>query len=127
MLPGRTFLLLPPLVGVLVAGCSGVHLGVIEHYVTVVNEDDSTHEVYVTITRDDSTVVDETSPVGAGDHWDVSTLDEAGDYRVVVETTGGGRVNESYTLPLVEGPRKSFHRVRIEADGSLEARVYWQD
>ena len=56
----------------------------------------------------------------------MASIDEEGDYRVVVRTAEGESVNTSYSLPPVEGDRKSFLDVRIEADGTLSELLYWE-
>lgn len=126
MLPRRTIIPAVLALCLVLAGCSGVLHTVVRHDVTVVNDDDSTHEARVTITEGGSTVLDETRRIGPGSRWDVASIDEEGDYRVVVRTAEGGGVSTSYSLPLVEGDRKSFLDVRIEEDGTLGELLYWQ-
>lgn len=114
------------------AGCTGSPGGnpandEVDHEVKVVNAENASHTVSVTIRRGGETVLDEERDIGEGAEWDVTTQSDPGSYTVVVTTESGDTVNESYTLPLAQGDRRSFTVVRVNESGGLEARTYWQD
>jgi hypothetical protein len=99
----------------------------VTHEVIVKNTGEASHTVAVEVRHGGETVLDEQRNLTGGAEWDVTTQSEAGNYTVVVSTGAGTTVNESYTLPLAEGDRKSFTTVRVNESGGLDVRTSWQE
>jgi hypothetical protein len=123
-------------VSVVLAGCVGSPGGgstvtstddEVTHEVKIVNVENTSHTVSVTVQQGGETVLNEERNLSDGAEWDVTTQSNPGNYTVVVTTDSGDRLNESYALPLAESDRRSFTVFRVSESGTLDVRTYWQE
>ncbi|GGK60961.1 hypothetical protein [Haloarcula sebkhae] len=89
------------------------------------NDTDSEQAVTLTITRDETTVLDETATLAAGESIEYDPMIGAtGEYTITVEVAGGPSRTVKRTIGRFAVSSGSNHFVDITAD---EIRIYWEE
>ncbi|EMA29805.1 hypothetical protein [Haloarcula japonica] len=89
------------------------------------NDTDSEQTVTLTITRDETTVLDETATLAAGESVEYDPMiGTTGEYTITVQVAGGSSRTIERTLGRYAVSSGSNHFVDITAD---EIRIYWEE
>ena len=96
------------------------------HEMNVINDDSSNHTVYVSVTKNNETIFEETKELNGGQRWNVTTVNKSGTYQMHVRVDDEKTKTKEIELPIVEGDKRSFTDVRIADDGTVIVRTYWQ-
>jgi hypothetical protein len=96
------------------------------HEMNVINDDNSTHTVYVSVTKNNETIFEETRELNGGQRWNVTTVNKSGTYQIHIRVDDETRKTEEIELPVEEEDKRSFTDIRITDDGTVTVRTYWQ-
>lgn len=93
--------------------------------VTVYNGANETWDLEYTIERNGTTVLDQQRSLAPDSQWNVTTIEQPGNYTFTVDFADGTTLSNTVELPRAVGDRRTYVSVKSD-DGAPELMVYWE-